>query len=123
MIGGMQGKQIESFDRLHVAEELHAYLAQRMSEHQSAAEVPLRHTFYSRWARQPFTGGATTTPVTLGNTRSDFDTLARPTWDDRLFFAGEHCEPDHRGSVAGAVVSAQSVGDAVLRQLNGAARY
>ena len=53
-----------------------------------------KHVFYSRWAKQPFTGGATTSPVSTasGTSPLDFEALSRPLWNGRLGFAGEHTE-------------------------------
>lgn len=108
---------MEGFERVEAAQALHTYLAKRLRTDASASDVPIRHAFYSRWARQEFTGGATTTPVTVGNSPNDFATLASSDYDGHLHFAGEHCEPNHRGSIAGAIVSAQAASDAILRQL------
>jgi lysine-specific histone demethylase 1B len=118
MIGASAGKALEGFERVEVAQALHTYLSKRLKPDGNSADVPVRHAFYSRWARQEHTGGATTTPVTLGNSPKDFSTLASSDYDGHLHFAGEHCEPDHRGSIAGAIVSAQTASDAVLRQLS-----
>ncbi|PWN33288.1 FAD/NAD(P)-binding domain-containing protein, partial [Meira miltonrushii] len=100
MIGGAQGKKLEQFDRLDVANALHDLLYERMiaKEHQSNKEKDsLRHAFYSRWHRQPFTGGATTTPIVCGSSPNDLFTIARPAWDGSLYFSGEHCEVNNRG--------------------------
>lgn len=117
MLGGVPAKVLESHDRLDVASALHKYLVSRIANKDANHVSALTHTFYSRWARQPFTGGATTTPITLGNTPSDFVTLGTPTWDGHLYFAGEHCNKDHRGSIAGAIVSADDTAQAVLAHL------
>jgi monoamine oxidase len=121
MIGGAHGKKLEQFDRLDVANALHDLLYERFiaKEHQSNKEKDsLRHAFYSRWHRQPFTGGATTTPIVCGSSPNDLFTISRPAWDGSLHFSGEHCEVNNRGSIAGAVVSAQKTSENVLRFLN-----
>lgn len=121
MIGGAQGKKLEQFDRLDVANALHDLLYERIiaKEHQSNKEKDaLRHAFYSRWHRQPFTGGATTTPIVCGSSPNDLFTISRPAWDGSLYFSGEHCEVNNRGSIAGAVVSAQKTSENVLQFLN-----
>lgn len=118
MIGASSAKKLEKFSRLQVAKALDRYLSPRLSSNdRKEASHELQHTFYSRWGKQEFTGGATTTPVTVGNNPSDFITLAKPQWNDSLYFAGEHCEVNHRGSVAGSVVSAQTTSDLVLKHL------
>jgi lysine-specific histone demethylase 1B len=51
----------------------------------------------------------------------DFKELSRPVWGGKLGFAGEHTEMEHRGSVAGAVVSGQREAARVGRLLDLAA--
>ncbi|KAN0060139.1 hypothetical protein ACQY0O_008113 [Thecaphora frezii] len=131
MVGADAGKAIEEHDRLEVGRELHAYLARRIEAVGTGAEAAAskgpRHVFYSRWARQPFTRGATTTPVLVGDDNSplDFVELGRPLWHGRLGFAGEHTDPDHRGSAAGAYVSGEREAQrllALLEKESGAAQ-
>lgn len=122
MIGGAQGKKLEEFDRLDVANAFHDLLYDRIvsREHQSGKEKnTIRHAFYSRWHRQPFTGGATTTPIVCGSSPNDLFAISLPAWDGSLHFAGEHCDVNNRGSIAGAVVSAQRTSENVLQFLDG----
>lgn len=120
MVGASSAKQIERFSRSKVAQALDDYLSPRLlnDSNKNKNVVPLQHTFYSRWSKQDFTKGATTTPVTVGNSPSDFKALATPLSNNSLYFAGEHCEMNHRGSIAGAVVSAQTTSDRVLDYLS-----
>uniref|UniRef100_A0AAU7NIB1 Monoamine oxidase 1 n=1 Tax=Ustilago esculenta TaxID=185366 RepID=A0AAU7NIB1_9BASI len=92
MVGAEAGKQLEVFERLDAGNALHAYLSARIGAAQGASKP--KHVFYSRWAKQAFTGGATTSPVSTasGNSPLDFETLSRPLWNGRLGFAGEHTE-------------------------------
>ncbi|UZJ54169.1 hypothetical protein CBS101457_003489 [Exobasidium rhododendri] len=120
MIGATPAKQLEKFSRLEVAEALDKYLSPKLQTGSSSSskQTPvLKHSFYSRWGKQEFTGGATSTPVTLHNTPSNFQTLAKSEWDGSLYFAGEHCEVNHRGSIAGSVLSAQNASEEVLQYL------
>ncbi|SJX65920.1 related to FMS1-polyamine oxidase, converts spermine to spermidine [Sporisorium reilianum f. sp. reilianum] len=106
MVGADAAKQLEAFERLDAGNALHAYLTARIT----GTDAPRpKHVFYSRWAKQPFTGGATTSPVSTasGTSPLDFEALARPLWNGRLGFAGEHTELNHRGSAAGAYVSGE----------------
>ncbi|KDN37658.1 amine oxidase [Tilletiaria anomala UBC 951] len=120
-VGAEHGRAIERFTRQEVAEALHAYLFERIGSKAGAIEQP-KHSFYSRWNKQEFTRGATTTPVVVGENHSplDFVELGRPLWGGALNFAGEHTEMDHRGSIAGAIVSgereAQRIVDYLERQ-------
>ncbi|WWC60213.1 uncharacterized protein I303_102779 [Kwoniella dejecticola CBS 10117] len=74
------------------------------------------------WLKDEYSYGATTTPsiVSQGDERSpmDFKELGRPVWNGKLGFAGEHTEMEHRGSVAGAVVSGLREAERVNRLLN-----
>ncbi|KAF8478881.1 hypothetical protein JB92DRAFT_3044894 [Gautieria morchelliformis] len=73
----------------------------------------------TNWMDDPLARGATTTPSVIGEGRSplDFTELGKPLWDGQLGFAGEHTDADHRGSVAGAVVSGQREAARVARLL------
>ncbi|OBZ65018.1 Polyamine oxidase 3 [Grifola frondosa] len=66
-----------------------------------------RHSVVTSWSVDPYAYGATSTPPLVGDVRSpaDFAELAKPLWNGRLGFAGEHTDVDNRGSVTGAVVS------------------
>ncbi|SPC64062.1 related to FMS1 - polyamine oxidase, converts spermine to spermidine [Ustilago sp. UG-2017b] len=107
MVGAEAGKKLEAFERLDAGNALHAYLTARIGAGEDV-KAP-KHIFYSRWGEQPFTGGATTSPVSTasGNSPLDFEALSRPLWNGRLGFAGEHTEINHRGSAAGAYVSGE----------------
>lgn len=121
MVGAQAAKDIEQYTRLEVAEALHDYLYARLKNPSGTTQPKLRHTFYSRWGQQPFTRGATTTPVVIGdpsNSPLDFEELSRPVWDGRLSFAGEACDLNHRGSVAGAVLSGERAAKSILKVLS-----
>lgn len=92
MVGAEAAKKLEAFERLDAGNALHAYLTIRIGAEKDAKEP--KHVFYSRWAKQAFTGGATTSPVSIdsGNSPLDFEALSRPLWGGRLGFAGEHTE-------------------------------
>lgn len=92
MVGAEAAKQLETFERVEAGNVLHTYLTARIGAVQGA-KAP-KHVFYSRWAKQPYTGGATTSPVSTahGNSPLDFEALSRPLWNGRLGFAGEHTE-------------------------------
>ncbi|WVQ94641.1 hypothetical protein IAU59_001721 [Kwoniella sp. CBS 9459] len=83
----------------------------------------------TNWLTDKYSYGATTTPSIVtphggesgseGTERSpmDFKELSRPAWDGVLGFAGEHTEMEHRGSVAGAVISGYREAERVDRLL------
>jgi hypothetical protein len=92
-----------------VVEAYHNYLVKRLAG-PSDAPKPSNYSL-TDWLTDPLSLGATTTPsiVSDNGERSpmDFKELSRPVWGGKLGFAGEHTEMEHRGSVAGAVVSGQ----------------
>jgi monoamine oxidase len=92
-----------------VALAYHEYLVKRFGI-TSNVPKPSAHNL-TDWLTDPLSRGATTTPsvVSENGERSpmDFKELSRPVWGGKLGFAGEHTEMEHRGSVAGAVVSGQ----------------
>ncbi|CEH19343.1 Amine oxidase [Ceraceosorus bombacis] len=114
MVGADAAKTIERHGRQEAAQIVHDYLVPKLARQGASPQQP-NHTFYSRWAKQAFTGGATTTPFAVGGgTRQDLAELSRPLWSGALRFAGEATEPDHRGSIAGAVISGDREAAALL---------
>ncbi|KAL1410317.1 hypothetical protein Q8F55_004324 [Vanrija albida] len=100
-----------------VAAAFHEFLAARLGVQDAPAPTEVALT---QWLNDPLARGATTTPsVVSDGERSplDFKELARPLWDGRLGFAGEHTEIENRGSVAGAVISGQREAARVERLL------
>jgi hypothetical protein len=95
----------------------------------SSAPVP-SHSKMTRWATDPFSLGATSTPSTVSSGEEErsplnFVELGKPekAWGGRLGWAGEHSDVDHRGSVVGAVVSGEREGErmaGLLRRLQAA---
>lgn len=102
-----------------VAKAYHNYLVKRFAPSSSPPEPT--HSSMTDWLIDPLSRGATTTPsiVSQNGERSpmDFKELSRPVWGGKLGFAGEHTEMEHRGSVAGAVVSGQREAARVSRYL------
>jgi hypothetical protein len=105
-------------DPKDVAQAYHQFLVSRFQP-ASAASSPSASNL-TNWLTDEYSYGATTTPsVVSEGERSpmDFKQLSRPVWAGRLGFAGEHTEMDHRGSVAGAVVSGLREADRIARYL------
>lgn len=98
---------LTKFPADEVTRAAHAFLLDRFNPAAPPPE-PVA-TVKTDWMNDPLTRGATTTPSVVGEGRSplDFVELGKPLWYGRLGFAGEHTDADHRGSVAGAVVSGQ----------------
>lgn len=124
MIGAEAARQVEHYPRPEVSAAAHAYLAKRLAPGMTPPAPT--HDFLTRWAKHEFTRGATTTPVLAsaadghpGDVRTplDFVELSRPVWNGSLGFAGEHTDLDHRGSIAGAIVSGEREAERIHRLL------
>ncbi|KAF6843336.1 flavin containing amine oxidoreductase [Colletotrichum musicola] len=106
-------------DPMEVAAALHKFLVARFQPSSQPPEPT--ETSLTNWLTDEYSRGATTTPsiISENGERSplDFKELGRPVWDGRLGFAGEHTEMEHRGSVAGAVVSGYREAERVVRLL------
>jgi hypothetical protein len=102
-----------------VASAFHEFLISRFKPSTPPPE-PIESNL-TNWLTDEYSYGATTTPsiVSEHGERSpmDFKELGRPVWGGKLGFAGEHTEMEHRGSVAGAVVSGQREAARVYRLL------
>lgn len=102
-----------------VVKAFHEFLISRLKPSGSTPE-PIESEL-TNWLTDPLSLGATTTPSIISEhgerSPMDFKELGRPVWDGKLGFAGEHTEMEHRGSVAGAVVSGYREADRVDRLL------
>jgi monoamine oxidase len=102
-----------------VTKAFHEFLVARLQPSTPPPE-PIESNL-TKWLTDEFCYGATTTPsiASENGERSpmDFKELGRPVWNGKLGFAGEHTEMEHRGSVAGAVVSGQREAGRVDRML------
>jgi monoamine oxidase len=58
----------------------------------------------TRWGQDVYARG-THSFVTTAGSAEDYDIMARPTHDDRVFFAGEATEQKHPASLIGAYLS------------------
>lgn len=107
-----------------ITEAAHVLLSTRLGPscpNPSATPPSPSHAKLTRWASDPFSMGATTTPSTTSERGErnplTFVELGKPEkglWPTgRLGFAGEHTEENHRGSVVGAVVSGEREGERV----------
>ncbi|WWD16606.1 hypothetical protein CI109_101034 [Kwoniella shandongensis] len=106
-------------DPAEVVKAYHAFLVKRLKPSTTPPQ-PEKYNL-TNWLTDEYSYGATTTPsiVSQNGERSplDFKELGRPVWEGKLGFAGEHTEMEHRGSVAGAVVSGFREADRVDRLL------
>ncbi|GAA6035046.1 hypothetical protein JCM8097_002159 [Rhodosporidiobolus ruineniae] len=131
-IGADAARFISTFPDEEVTSAFHSYLIERLAPSSSpsapAAEVPQPTVaLVTSWLRDPFSRGATSTPVLLTTSEADgeratpldFVIVGRPPkeWEGRLGFAGEHTVLDNHGSVAGAVISGKREGERVRELL------
>ena len=99
----------------------HEYITSRLSS-TTSTEIPLPIAGRMvRWGSDPFSLGATTSPIALGKDAQpeDLDSLGQPLWDERLGFAGEGTDRHLRGSVPGAVSSGEREADRLIKLLHG----
>lgn len=122
-LGASAAQAIERHTDSQVVESIHDFLARRLSP-TSTAPSPVASAI-TRWGSDAYARGATSSPVSLGKpddehspTPLDFVSLSRSIWDGRLGFGGEHTDLDHRGSVAGALLSGQREARRVVQLLN-----
>ncbi|GAA5828955.1 hypothetical protein JCM11251_004078 [Rhodosporidiobolus azoricus] len=123
-LGADAARYISSYSEEEVACAFHAYLVERLAP-SSPSSVPEPTTkIVTSWLRDPYSRGATSTPVLLTqssdgepNSPLDYILVARPQWEGRLGFAGEHTDLDNHGSVAGAVISGRREGERVRELL------
>lgn len=108
---------LEKFSPEEVAKTGHEFLVERFGV--ASAPQPTGSVL-TNWRTDPLALGATTTSSITGEGRSplDFAELGKPLWGGRLCFAGEHTEPNHRGSVAGAVISGAREAERVKKYLS-----
>lgn len=122
-LGADAGSYISRHTSEEVIDALHLYLTQRLST-PSAPAPSAQKSVVTTWLSDPFSFGATSSPVTLATSADgeqasplDFITLGRSLWDGRLGFAGEHTDLDNRGSATGAVISGKREGERVKELL------
>ncbi|SCZ92499.1 BZ3500_MvSof-1268-A1-R1_Chr5-2g07917 [Microbotryum saponariae] len=115
-LGADSGRRlIEDHSKETIAQAVHDYFITRIPVAKGKkAPAQAKHSVISDWVKDPFSSGATSTPVSLNKSEDgeaaspiDFVILSRSIWEGRLGFAGEHSEMDHRGSVVGALVSGE----------------
>ncbi|GAA5998103.1 flavin monoamine oxidase family protein [Rhodotorula paludigena] len=108
-VGARAARLLARFSTDEIAAAMHAYIVSRLAP-SSPPPAPSVHLVTS-WQSDPFSRGATSTPIALqqGDEASplDFVLVARPAWDGRLGFAGEHTDMENHGSVGGAVISGE----------------
>lgn len=97
----------------------HQYVTSRLQSVSSKTPFEPISGRMVRWKADPFSLGATTSPVALGKNAQpdDLSKLGEPLWDGRLGFAGEGTDRHLRGSVPGAVASGEREADRIVKLL------
>ncbi|EGG03009.1 uncharacterized protein MELLADRAFT_109705 [Melampsora larici-populina 98AG31] len=127
-IGALAAKEIEKFSDEDIIQTLHKYLTQRFQIPDQMLNLPKSSTI-TRWESNLYSRGATSSPIRIKDDKIsstsplDLILLSRSNWDGHLGFAGEHTEVDHRGSVAGAILSGKREAKRVIQLLDLTAKH
>lgn len=108
---------LEHFSDDDLTRPMHDYLTSRIPSSRASGTPVLGKMV--RWKADPFSLGATTSPIALGKDAKpdDLDALGEALWDGRLGFAGEGTDRHLRGSVPGAVASGDREADRIAKLL------
>jgi monoamine oxidase len=120
--------EIEGCSATEVGQAMHDYLVSSLPGDGAQSPGP-RQSVLTDWAHDPYSLGATSTPLTVksvsaGITPTSFIELGRPEslgaedGKPRVLFAGEHTSINNRGSVTGAVESGLREGRRAVQLLN-----
>ncbi|KAJ9095044.1 hypothetical protein QFC19_007724 [Naganishia cerealis] len=107
-------EHLEGKSASEVGQAMHDYLSTSLPIH-SASTAP-KTSVLTNWAHDPYSLGATSTPLTVKSVSAGVDptsfielgrpeTLGAADGKPRVLFAGEHTSVNNRGSVTGAVES------------------
>lgn len=119
---------IEGRSAAEVGQAMHEYLEASLPGDGPKSRGP-RQSVLTNWAYDPYSLGATTTPLTVksvsaGISPTSFIELGRPEslgaedGKPRVLFAGEHTSVNNRGSVTGAVESGLREGRRAVQLLD-----
>ncbi|KAK0527765.1 hypothetical protein OC834_004298 [Tilletia horrida] len=108
-------ESLEEESDAEIGRVLHQRLLDFINPATSARPDPPSEVIVTRWRQDPFSHGSYSFLRTAdaqkggqeGSTPLDMDELARPLWEGRLGFAGEHCHADCYASVHGALLAGQ----------------
>lgn len=120
--------EIEGRSATEVGQAMHDYLVSSLPS-DGAQPIGPRRAVLTDWAHDPYSLGATSTPLTVksvsgGITPTSFIELGRPESlgaedaKPRVLFAGEHTSINNRGSVTGAVESGLREGRRAVQLLD-----
>lgn len=121
--GASLGEAVEKLSDEEVSKGMHAILRHHFGSEPGFADAGPESIIVTRWLADPFSCGSyaycpTTDPsATDLTTPYDFAELARPLWDDRLFFAGEATDVDHYATAHGPLITGQREARRILDKM------
>lgn len=112
---GPGGAALANHSEASIAEAAHKLLVHSLAP-SSAPSAP-KHFVYQSWSTDPYSMGATSSPIVAGRgaVPDDWTSLGESVWEGKLGFAGEHTDRHLRGSVPGAIVSGYREADRVAK--------
>lgn len=115
---GPGGTDLAKHPQDAVADAAHQLVARAIGSGGQAPSKPT-HYVYRSWCTDPFSLGATSSPIVTGRgaVPDDWTALGEPVWSGKLGFAGEHTDRHLRGSVPGAIQSGYREADRVAKML------
>lgn len=106
-VGPPLGETIEQLDDNEIAELLHTRLVETLLQANATPSPPQpQHTHVTRWRSDPHAlGSYSYFPNASTGGPMEMLELARPLWNERLGFCGEHTEENHFASVHGPYIT------------------
>lgn len=117
------GAELERHSDEEIKAGMHSILKHHFGDQPGFPHEGPKEIFVTRWLEDKYSCGAYSyiRPTPAGSeaeyTPYDFNELARPLWDDRLFFAGEATDSDHYATVHGALISGRREAARVLAKI------
>ena len=121
--GAALGEEIEKHSDEKLKEGMHALLKHHFGDQPNFPHQGPEKIIVTRWLADPYSCGAysyirpTPKDSKVEHTPYDYNELARPLWDDRLFFAGEATDSDHYATVHGPLITGQREAARILAKI------
>ena len=109
VLGGEQAKQIEQMQE----QQLWQWITQQLQTALPAIQQAVKRLWYTTWSNDPYSHGSYSFPA-VGHGEHLF-TPFQQAIEQRLWFAGEHCQADYAATVHGAYMSGQSVAMKIIQ--------
>ena len=121
--GAAFGEAIEGLTDKQVSNGMHAILRHHFGGEPGFVDAGPQSVIVTRWLADRYSCGSYAfCPITDPSaadltTPYDFAELARPLWDDRLFFAGEATDVDHYATAHGPLITGQREARRILDKM------